>query len=56
MIRKSRAMGGGLADLTREENIDIMCEVMDDLELHLKAAMGYKYYTGTTNSFDGSED
>ena len=48
-------MGGGLADLTREENIDIMCEVMDDLELHLKAAMGYKY-TGTTNSFDGSED
>ena len=41
--------------MTREENIDIMIEVMSDLSLHLKACQGYKY-TGTTVAFDGSED
>lgn len=55
MIKKARATGGGLTDLTREENIDIMIDVMRDVDLHLQAAKGYKY-TGTTNNFDGSED
>ena len=44
-----------MADLTRQENIDIMIEVMSDLNLHLKACRGYKY-TGTTVALDGSED
>ena len=35
-----------MVDLTAEENIDIMIEVMSDLGLHLKASRGYKY-TGT---------
>ena len=55
MIQKSRARGGGLVDLTREENIDVMIEVMSDLSLHLTACKGYKY-TGTTVALDGSED
>ena len=55
LIRKARGRGGGLVDLTREENIDIMIEVMSDLDLHLKACKGYKY-TGTTVAFDGTED
>ena len=55
LIRKARGRGGGLVDLTREENLDIMIEVMSDLDLHLKACGGYKY-TGTTVAFDGSED
>ena len=41
MIQKARATGGGLVDLTREENIDIMIEVMSDVNLHLHAAKGY---------------
>ena len=44
-----------MVDLTREENIDIMIEVMSDLELHLRACRGYKY-TGTLVALDGSED
>ena len=52
MIRKARRMGGGMVDLTAEENVDIMIRVMDDVDLHLKACRGYKY-TGTTVSFDG---
>ena len=55
MVRKSRRTGGGLVDLTTEENIDIMIEVMSDKSLHLQATKGYKY-TGTTNALDGSED
>ena len=55
MIQKARIRGGGLVDLTREENIDIMLEVMSELGLHLKACQGYKY-TGVTVAFDGSED
>ena len=55
MIQKARASGGGLIDLTREENIDIMIEVMSDVNLHLHAVKGYKH-TGATNSFDGKED
>ena len=55
LIRKARQRGGGLVDLTREENIDIMIEVQSDLELHLKACQGYKY-TGTTVALDGTED
>ena len=44
-----------MVDLTREENIDIVIEVMSDLSLHLKARKGYKY-TGATVAFDASED
>ena len=55
MITKGRASGGGLVDLTREQNIDVMIEVMSDVNLHLTAQQGYKY-TGTTNSLDGGED
>ena len=42
MIRKARGRGGCLVDLTREENLDIMIEVMSDLDLHLMACKGYK--------------
>ena len=55
MMRKARSVGGGMADLTREENIDTMIEVMSDLQLHLRATRGYKY-TGTMVALDGSED
>ena len=55
MVRKARRNGGGMVDLTPEENIDIMIEVMSDLSLHLKASKGYKY-TGTTVALDGTED
>ena len=44
-----------MVDLSREENIGIMIEVMFDLSLHLKACQGYKY-TGTTVAFNGTED
>ena len=44
-----------MADLTREENIDTMIQVMSDLQLHLRATRGYKY-TGTMVALDGSED
>ena len=44
-----------MADLTPEDNIDIMIEVMSDRDLHLQASRGYKY-TGTTVAMDGSED
>ena len=44
-----------MVDLTPEENIDIMIEVMSDSSLHLKASKGYKY-TGTTVALDGTED
>ena len=55
LIQKGRSRGGGLVDLTRQENIDIMIEVMSSRSLHLKACLGYKY-TGTTVSLDGKED
>ena len=55
MIRKARIVGGGMVDLTREENIDIMIEVMSSTELHLRASRGYKY-TGTLVRLDGTED
>ena len=42
-------------DLTPEENIDIMIQVMSDPNLHVQASRGYKY-TGTTVALDGSED
>ena len=35
--------------------IDMMCDVMNDTELHLKACLGYKM-TGTTTKLDGTED
>ena len=44
-----------MVNLTREEILDIMIEVMSDKALHIRASKGYKY-TGTTNAFDGSED
>ena len=55
MVQKARRAGGGLVDLTPEENIDVMIEVMSDPDLHLLASKGYKY-TGTTVALDGSED
>ena len=55
VMRKARSTGGGICELSRFENIDVMIEVMSDLDLHLRAAKGYKY-TGTTNNIDGSED
>ena len=55
MIKKARTMGGGMVDLTPEENIDIMIEVMSEPDLHMLASKGYKY-TGTTVALDGSED
>ena len=55
MITKARLAGGGMADCTREENINIMIDVMSDLELHMRACRGYKY-TGTLVALDGSED
>ena len=55
VIRKARSKGGGLVDLTPEENIDLMIQVMSDPAIHLQAAKGYKY-TGTTVALDGSED
>ena len=55
MIRKARRKGGGLVDLTPEENTDIMIEVMSDRSLHVQANKGYKY-TGTTVALDGGED
>ena len=54
-MRKSRRMGGGMADSTAEENIDIMIQVMADPSLHVQASKGYKY-TSTTVALDGGED
>ena len=44
-----------MVDLTAEENIDIMIEVMSDKNLHLQASKGYKY-TGTTVALNRDED
>ena len=55
MVKKARRKGGGMVDLTIEENIDIMIQVMSDKNLHLQASKGYKY-TGTTVALDGGED
>ena len=44
-----------MANLSREDNLQIMIDVMSDPELHLQAAKGYKK-TGTTVSLDGEED
>ena len=46
MIRKTRMQGGGMCELTIEENIDLMIQVMSNMELHLTASRGYKL-TGT---------
>ena len=55
MIKKARSKGGGLVDLSPQENIDLMIEVMSDPAIHLQASKGFKY-TGTTVALDGSED
>ena len=55
MIRKARRMGGCLVDLTAEENLGIMIQVMSDQSLHVQASKGYKY-TGTTVDLNGEED
>ena len=55
MIHKQRQQGGGLVDLTREENTGVMVSVMSDVELHIKTCKGYEY-TGTTNLLNGDED
>ena len=47
MIRKARAQGGGMVELTREEILDTMIEVMADRQLHIDASKGY-IMTGTT--------
>ena len=44
-----------MVDLTAEENISVMCQVMSNPALHQKAADSYKW-TGTTNALDGTED
>ena len=44
-----------MVDLTLEENIDIMAEVMLSKDLHLMATRGFKL-TGTTIALDGTED
>ena len=54
-MKKARSQGGGLVDLTLEENIDIMAEVMLSKDLHLMATRGFKL-TGTTIALDGTED
>lgn len=55
MIKKARVQCGGMADWLREENIDIMIEVVSGEKLHLQACDGYKH-TGTTVAFDKRED
>ena len=55
LMTKARRAGGGLVVLTKEENMDIMIDVMSDPQLHRTAAKGYKL-TGTTVALDGSED
>ena len=55
MVQKARDTGKVLVDLSREENLNIMVEVMKNVGLHTAASRGYKY-TGTTNRLDGSED
>ena len=55
LLEHARSKRGGLCDLTAEENVSIMCEVMSNKDLHLKAADAYKW-TGTTNALDGTED
>ena len=55
LLEHARTRGGGLVDLTPEENITLMTEVMSNKDLHLKAAKSYKRI-GTTNALDGAED
>ena len=56
MIQRARSTGDpNNVELSREENIDVMCEVLSDINLHLTACEGYKL-TGTTNSLYGRED
>ena len=56
MIQRARSTGDpNNVELSREENIDVMCEVLSDINLHLTACEGYKL-TGTTNKLDGTED
>ena len=55
MIRKARQTGGGLTELTRRENLDIMIEVLSDVAVHIQASKGYKK-VGITNRLDGTED
>ena len=54
-MMKARMAGGGRVALTKEENMDIMIDVMSEPQLHRTAAKGYKL-TGTTVALDGSED
>ena len=44
-----------MVELTREEILDTMIEVMADRQLHIDASKGY-IMTGTTVAFDGSQD
>ena len=56
MIQRARSTGDpNNVELSREENIDVMCEVLSDINLHLTACEGYKL-PGTTNKLDGTED
>ena len=55
LMTKARIAGGGLVDLSKEENMDIMIDVMSDTQLHLNAVEGYRR-TGTTVALDVTED
>ena len=55
LARFARRAGGGLVVLTKEENMDIMIDVVSEPQLHRTAAKGFKF-TGTTVAIDGSED
>jgi hypothetical protein len=54
LIRQMRS-GVGVPRCKEEQCIDMMVDVLSHVDLHLKAADGYKK-TGTTVALDGSED
>jgi len=55
VLSKTLNAGGGLKEVTDEENILLLATVLSDPTLHLNACKCFKY-TGTTVAFDGSED
>ena len=55
MIQKTRMQGGGMAECSIEENIEIMITIMSSEKLHLIATEGYKLI-GATVDLNGGED
>ena len=49
MIRTARRIGGGLVDLTAEENMDIMIQVMSDQSLHVQTVRTHRQMTVDLN-------